>query len=96
SPPWLATTFNLTYELSQFAVYFQYREDQQLDNTWIVKPINLTRSIDMSVTNSLDMIIRLPESGPKIACKYVSSPVLLKIPEMENQSIKFDVRYVIL
>ncbi|CAF5027778.1 unnamed protein product, partial [Rotaria socialis] len=23
SPPWLATTFNLTYELSQFAVYFQ-------------------------------------------------------------------------
>lgn len=23
SPPWLATTFNLTYELPQFAVYFQ-------------------------------------------------------------------------
>jgi hypothetical protein len=23
SPPWLATTFNLTYELSQFAVYYQ-------------------------------------------------------------------------
>ncbi|CAF0757011.1 unnamed protein product [Adineta ricciae] len=96
SPPWLATTFNLTYELAQFAVYFQYREDQRLDNTWIVKPINLTRSIDMSVTNSLDMIIRLPESGPKIACKYVSSPVLLKIPEIEGNGVKFDVRYVLL
>ncbi|CAF4507094.1 unnamed protein product [Rotaria sp. Silwood1] len=96
SPAWLATTFNLTYELSQFAIYFQYREDQQLDNTWIIKPINLTRSIDMSVTNTFDMIIRLPESGPKIACKYISSPVLLRIPEMENQHVKFDVRYVLL
>ncbi|CAF1277059.1 unnamed protein product [Rotaria sordida] len=96
SPPWLATTFNLTYELSQFAIYFQYREDQQLDNTWIIKPINLTRSIDISVTNTFDMIIRLPESGPKIACKYISSPVLLKIPEMNNHDFKFDVRYVLL
>ena len=25
SPPWLATTFNLTYELPRFAVYFQVR-----------------------------------------------------------------------
>jgi tubulin--tyrosine ligase-like protein 12 len=50
----------------------------------------------MSVTNSFDMIIRLPESGPKIACKYVSSPVLLKIPDIEGDGVKFDVRYVIL
>ena len=50
----------------------------------------------MSVTNSFDMIIRLPESGSKIACKYVSSPVLLKIPEMEGNGVKFDVRYVLL
>ena len=25
SAPWLATTFNLTYELAQFAAYFQVR-----------------------------------------------------------------------
>jgi len=50
----------------------------------------------MSVTNSFDMIVRLPESGPKIACKYVSSPVLLKIPEIEDDGVKFDVRYVLL
>ena len=42
------------------------------------------------------MIIRLPESGPKIACKYISSPVLLKIPEIENGDIKFDIRYILL
>ena len=42
------------------------------------------------------MIIRLPESGPKIACKYVSSPLLLQIPEMDGNGVKFDVRYVLL
>ncbi|CAM4757603.1 unnamed protein product [Rotaria magnacalcarata] len=95
SPPWLAPTFNLTYELSQFAIYFQYCEDQQTDNTWIVKSINLPPSIDISITNLFDMVIRLPESGSKIACKYVSNPVLLKIPEIEGNGVKFDVRYML-
>jgi tubulin--tyrosine ligase-like protein 12 len=42
------------------------------------------------------MIIRLPESGSKIACKYISSPILLKIPEIEGDGVKFDIRYVLL
>lgn len=43
------------------------------------------------------MIIRLPESGSKIACKYISTPVLLKIPEMnEGSGVKFDIRYMLL
>jgi tubulin--tyrosine ligase-like protein 12 len=42
------------------------------------------------------MVIRLPESGSKIACKYVSTPVLLKIPEIQGAGVKFDVRYVLL
>ncbi|CAF5084677.1 unnamed protein product [Rotaria magnacalcarata] len=41
------------------------------------------------------MVIRLPESGSKIACKYVSNPVLLKIPEIEGNGVKFDVRYML-
>ncbi|CAF1448631.1 unnamed protein product [Rotaria sp. Silwood1] len=96
NPPWLPVTFDLTHELPQFAVYFQYREDQQIDNTWIVKPINLAHSFDISITNLLDMVIRLPESGSKIACKYVSNPVLLKIPDIEGNGVKFDIRYVLL
>jgi tubulin--tyrosine ligase-like protein 12 len=50
----------------------------------------------MSVTNQLDMIVRLPESGAKIACKYISTPLLLTIPDMEGNGVKFDVRYVLL
>jgi tubulin--tyrosine ligase-like protein 12 len=42
------------------------------------------------------MVIRLPESGPKIACKYLSTPVLLKIPDIEGDGVKFDVRYVLI
>ena len=67
-----------------------------MDNSWIVKPISLTRSIDVSVTNLFDMIIRLPESGSKIACKYISNPVLLKIPTIAGTGVKFDVRYMLL
>ncbi|CAF4090264.1 unnamed protein product, partial [Rotaria sordida] len=66
----------------------------QIDNTWIVKPINLTRSVDISITNLFDMIIRLPESRSKIVSKYVSNPVLLEIPEIEGNGVKFDVRYI--
>lgn len=50
----------------------------------------------MSITNCFDMIVRLPESGPKLACKYVSKPVLLKMNEIPGDGMKFDVRYVLL
>ena len=50
----------------------------------------------MSVTNLFDMILRLPESGSKIACKYISTPVLLRIPEIEGGGVKFDIRYMLL
>ncbi|CAF1387268.1 unnamed protein product [Rotaria sordida] len=74
----------------------EYCGDHQIDHTWIVKPINLTRSIDTSITNVFDMIIRLSESGSKLACKYVSNPFLLKISDIEGNRVKFDVRYILL
>ena len=48
----------------------------------------------MKVSSSLSHILRLPASGPKIAQKYLHSPVLFNRPSIGK--VKFDVRYIIL
>lgn len=93
-PSWLPTTFNLNTELTKFISYFQHRQDKGLDNFWICKPYNLARGLDTLITDNLDCIVRLPTSGPKIAQKYISEPVLFNRPDCGM--VKFDIRYVIL
>lgn len=96
-PQWLPTTYNLKTELPQFVSYFQRREQNGLDNHWIIKPWNLARGLDMHITNDLAQIMRLQPTGPKIAQKYIERPVLFTRPEVSSGSgVKFDVRYVIL
>jgi tubulin--tyrosine ligase-like protein 12 len=94
-PRWLPTTYNLKTELREFISYYQNREAKELDNYWIIKPFNLARSLDTSITNNLSQIIRLSQTGPKIAQKYIERPVLFDRIDAGGK-VKFDVRYVIL
>ena len=66
SSKWLPITFNLNYELTKFIAYFKQREAEELDNHWILKPWNLARSIDTTITSNLNQIIRSQETGPKV------------------------------
>ncbi|XP_076444992.1 tubulin--tyrosine ligase-like protein 12 [Babylonia areolata] len=93
-PKWLPVTFNLETELPQFVSYFQAREKEGLDNTWICKPWNLARGMDITISDDLNCIVRLPETGPKVACKYVENLVLFDRGDIGK--VKFDVRYIVL
>ncbi|KAJ8315078.1 hypothetical protein KUTeg_007228 [Tegillarca granosa] len=94
TPKWLPVTYNLQTELPKFVSYFQNREEKGLDNHWICKPWNLARGLDMHITNNIEHIVRLPDSGPKIACKYIEDPVLFYREEIGD--VKFDIRYIVL
>ena len=93
-PEWLPTTYNLKTELEQFVSYYQYREEQGLDNHWIVKPWNLARGLDTHVTKSISHILKQVFTGPKIVQKYLHNPVLFHRPEIGK--VKFDIRYILL
>lgn len=95
SSKWLPITYNLAYELPIFVEYFKQRQDLDLDNHWIIKPWNLARSIDTTVTKNLEQIIRSQETGPKIVSKYITEPVLFYREEL-NASVKFDIRYIVM
>ncbi|VEN54255.1 unnamed protein product [Callosobruchus maculatus] len=95
SMQWLPTSYNLITEIANFVAYYQHRQKGDLENYWIVKPYNLARGLDIHITDNLSHILKLSLTGPKIAQKYISNPVLFYRPEC-NGKVKFDIRYVLL
>ncbi|ESO05228.1 hypothetical protein HELRODRAFT_185510 [Helobdella robusta] len=93
-PNWLAVTFDLRNELAKFIRYFRRREKSALCNYWIVKPYNLSRGLDSHVTGNVNQIVRLLETGPKVACLYIDDPVLLSRKDVGL--VKFDLRFIVM
>ena len=86
---WLSESFDLTEELAQFTGKYILNHSGHNPNFWITKPTSLARSIDMAISDNLDLILKMSQTGPKIACSYITNPLRFR-------GAKFDLRFYVL
>ncbi|TGZ61462.1 hypothetical protein CRM22_007976 [Opisthorchis felineus] len=63
-------------------------------NLWILKPWNLGRGLGINISENLNQIIRLSDTNPLIASRYITDPVLFYREDIDA-NVKFDLRYVV-
>lgn len=86
---WLSESFDLTEELAEFTGKYILNRSAYMPNFWITKPTSMARSIDMAVSDNLDLILKMAQTGPKIACSYILNPLRFR-------GAKFDLRFYVL
>mmetsp|Transcript_17291 Transcript_17291/g.16949 ORF Transcript_17291/g.16949 Transcript_17291/m.16949 type:complete len:735 (-) Transcript_17291:35-2239(-) len=75
-----------TTRLPAFIGRFLEREKMKQENTWICKPVGLTKSRGHVISSNLECIIRQTETEPRVIQKYITNPYLI-------EGKKFDLRY---
>ncbi|KAF0684507.1 Aste57867_23506 [Aphanomyces stellatus] len=88
-PPYMALTFNMETEFPELMQEYIRRDEAGLDNVWICKPWNMARSLDTEIATNSAQLAKLAQTGPKIACKYITKPFLIK-------QRKFDFRFLVM
>ncbi|KDO34012.1 hypothetical protein SPRG_01286 [Saprolegnia parasitica CBS 223.65] len=88
-PPFMALTYNMESELPELMQEYVRRDAAGEDNVWICKPWNLARSLDTTIATSSANLAKLAQTGPKVACKYITQPLLIK-------ERKFDFRFLVM
>jgi hypothetical protein len=87
---WFQESFNLSnqYELSGFVkrqleFHDRKKEDKssvnQGDNIWILKNYRGRMSVDYPITSDINCAIRHQQSNPRLAMRYIPTPVLWKV-----------------
>ncbi|OQS03214.1 ubulin-tyrosine ligase [Thraustotheca clavata] len=85
----MALTYNMESEFPELMQEYIRREEAGEDNIWICKPWNMARSLDTTIAISSANLAKLAQTGPKIACKYITRPLLI-------QQRKFDFRFLVM